>query len=186
MLPTDTTNTQTIAQLQAHITRLEQENRKLKRLVAIDPLTQVANRKTFEHRLQDEWKRARRNHSVVSLLILEIDQFRKVTRKHGPAFSHSLLQRLVFTLSRIPRRSADLFARYGNQEFAIILPDTPAQGARKLAEIVLQRAHLCDMTVSIGVATAIPSQSDFRQLVGSAVQALSQAKQQGGNCLIEA
>lgn len=173
---------QTITELQAKITRLEQENRKLKRLIAIDPLTQLANRKAFEHRLHEEWKRARRNQSVISLLVINVDEIptHEPRQKQQPG---TALQRLAFTLARVPRRSTDLFARSGNTEFAVILPDTPAQGARKLAELFLQQAHFSDVVLSIGVATAVPSQNDFRQLLDSATQALQRAQQQGGNCL---
>ncbi|NJO43674.1 MAG: GGDEF domain-containing protein [Cyanobacteria bacterium RU_5_0] len=149
-----------------------------------DPLTQVANRKTFDLRLQEEWKRARRNGSAISLLLLRIDQFQQFNDQHGQQFSNSMLQRLAFTLSRVPRRSTDLFGRYGNEEFAIVLPDTPTYGAKRLAEILLQRARFCDVTISIGTGTVIPSESDFRQLLDSAIQALQQAKQEGGNCVV--
>lgn len=173
---------QTIAQLQATIARLEQENRKLKRLISVDPLTQVANRKAFEKRLYEEWKRARRSQSAISLLLMDVDELPQGDSKIQ--HSDATLQRLAFMLSRIPRRSTDLFARYGNEEFAVILPDTPETGARKLAEILLQRARFCDVTLSIGLVTINPLQSEFRDLLDSAMQALEQAKQTGGNCLI--
>lgn len=172
---------QMIAQLQATIARLEQENRKLKRLISVDPLTQVANRKAFEQRLYEEWKRARRSQSAISLLLLNVDE--QCAGSTKTQHSDVTLQRLAFMLSRIPRRSTDLFARYGDEEFAVILPDTPQTGARKLAEILLQRARFCDVTLSIGMVTVNPLQSEFRDLLDTAMHALQQAKQSGGNCL---
>lgn len=173
-----------IEELQATITCLERENRKLKRLAAIDPLTLVANRKTFDDRLLEEWKRIRRNSSVLSLLLLDIDNFQQISNQYGRRFGDSILQRVAFALCRIPRQPTDLFARYTESEFAVILPDTTVDGAKQLAERLLKQAHFCDVTASVGIASITAFERDFRQLINAADQALYQSKKQGGNCLV--
>jgi diguanylate cyclase (GGDEF)-like protein len=182
MLATDTHTL--IEELKSTIVRLERENRQLRRMATIDPLTLVANRRTFDNQLFEEWKRVRRNSSVLSLLLLDIDQFQEISNCYGHKIANSILQRVAFVLCRVPRRSTDLFARYGESEFAVILPDTPEEGAKRLAERLLKQAHFCEVTISIGIASITAFERDFGQFTSIAGQALYQSKKRDGNCFV--
>lgn len=178
-----TDNQTTIEELRATITCLQRQNRQLKRLMTIDPLTLVPNRSTFNHRLQEEWQLARQTGMPISLILLSVDHLQEIGQRYGLRYSDSMLQRLAFVLCRVPRRSTDLFARYSEHEFAIILPNTSGEGAQCLAERLLRQTRFCDVTVSIGIASINTSSEDLRQLIGAAGHALYQAKKQGGDCL---
>lgn len=161
------------------MTTLKQERCHLRKLVTIDPLTGVCNRDGFEFWLQREWKRAKQENSPISLLLVDIDHFKRLNDEHGLQVGDRILMRLAFVLRTVARRSGDLFARHGGEEFALILPDTSNSGAVSLAERVLKRARLCGVTVSIGVATMQPGEDDIAAFMTTAVKNLDKAKRDG-------
>lgn len=169
---------------------------KLASLAATDALTGLANRRTFDERLADEWARARRDGTQLSLLLIDVDHFKKFNDQYGHLAGDGCLRALGRILSAIARRPADLAARYGGEEFAVLLPDTGPDGCAEIGEGIRQALHDLAMvhaqnppsrlvTVSVGAATSIPSQaSDSSTLVAAADRALYAAKDSGRDRLV--
>ncbi len=175
--------------------RLAQQ--RLQALAMTDALTGLGNRRAFAQALEHEWGRARREKSEVSLLMLDVDNFKGVNDRYGHAVGDQCLCAIAATLSSVGRRSGDLAARYGGEEFALLLPATDAEGAARVAEQVRaaieglslphiqNRDHGYVVTVSVGAATAVlrpgSRSADFSSLLKAADSALYKAKQQGRN-----
>lgn len=169
---------------------------KLASLAATDALTGLANRRAFDERLADEWARARRDGTQLSLLLIDVDHFKKFNDHYGHLAGDGCLRALGRILSAIVRRPADLAARYGGEEFAVLLPDTGPDGCAEIGEGIRQALHDLAMvhaqnppsrlvTVSVGAATGIPSQaSDSSTLVAAADRALYAAKDSGRDRLV--
>lgn len=175
--------------------KLNEANRELSRLSSVDGLTGIPNRRVFDDTLVREWRRAERRSVPLSLLLLDIDHFKEYNDCYGHQVGDDCLRAVAGSLDRALRRSSDLAARYGGEEFGIVLPETDAEGARNVAENVLELvrglaiAHARSqtaprVTISIGVATAIPERGDdsgWKKLLGNADAALYQAKNKGRN-----
>lgn len=175
--------------------KLNEANRELSRLSSVDGLTGIPNRRVFDDTLVREWRRAERRNAPLSLLLLDIDHFKEYNDCYGHQAGDDCLRAVAGSLDRALRRSSDLAARYGGEEFVIVLPETDAEGARNVAENVLEivrglgiehaRSQTASrVTISIGVATAIPARDDdsgWKKLLGSADAALYQAKDNGRN-----
>lgn len=173
--------------------QLEQANQELKRLATQDGLTQVANRRYFDEYLAQEWQRAQREKDPISLILCDVDYFKRYNDTYGHQEGDQCLQQVATVMSQLIKRSTDLVARYGGEEFAIILPNTPPEGAMQLAEHLrtqihkLQIPHISSsvsyyITLSLGVATIIPSQEmSVSSLIQAADVALYSAKQRGRN-----
>jgi diguanylate cyclase (GGDEF)-like protein len=163
--------------------------------VAIDGLTQVANRRCLDEHLEQEWRRAIREQIPISLVLCDIDFFKNYNDNYGHQDGDLCLQEVAQAISKTTNRPADLVARYGGEEFAIVLPNTDAEGGMNVAlratEIVrsLQLPHAYSkasnyVTISCGVATLFPSQdSQVINLIKSADRALYLAKAEGRNCV---
>lgn len=169
------------------VTILEQEN-------ITDPLIGIYNRRYLDRRLVEECARAQRYSLPLSLLLLDIDLFKRVNDTHGHQVGDAVLNYLGRLILNAVRAS-DIVARYGGEEILIITPHTSATIAAELAErirkhietheLVLtdergQRKSIC-ITVSIGVATLNSKMKDCQHLVELADQALYRAKQEGRN-----
>ncbi|HEY8495714.1 MAG TPA: GGDEF domain-containing protein [Limnochordales bacterium] len=119
-----------------------------------DSLTGLYNRRHFENELQREIARARRTGSVFSVLILDVDDFKHINDRFGHKEGDRVLRRVADTLRRACRRT-DVVARWGGEEFAVLLPDTAADGAQqagqRLVEAVLEATGV---TMSVGWATS--------------------------------
>ncbi|MBL8443644.1 MAG: diguanylate cyclase [Zoogloeaceae bacterium] len=175
--------------------KLNEANRELSRLSSVDGLTGIPNRRVFDDTLVREWRRAERRNAPLSLLLLDIDHFKEYNDCYGHQAGDDCLRAVAGSLDRALRRSSDLAARYGGEEFVIVLPETDAEGARNVAENVLEIVRglgieharsptASRVTISIGVATAIPARDDdsgWKKLLGSADAALYQAKDNGRN-----
>ncbi|MGH9390871.1 MAG: GGDEF domain-containing protein [Vicinamibacteria bacterium] len=170
--------------------RLYQETEQLARL---DDLTQLFNRRHFEERLAEEIKRADRRDGAVSLLLTDIDHFKKVNDGYGHREGDRILRDLGSVI-RSTLREIDLPARYGGDEFAVILPETAVRAAREVAERLRRAvaAHVfflneipIRLTVSIGIATRTPKNPTVTPdyLLQMADNALYRAKARGGNRL---
>ena len=161
-------------------------------LATEDPLTGVANRRQFDRNLLGEWQRAIRSGSPVSLLMMDVDNFKDFNDLYG----HPEGDRCLCAIARITvetsRRSADTVARIGGEEFAILLPDTPPAGALDSAErlraAVLEQgiphsgSSALVVTVSIGCATMIPKEgASVTEIVAASDAALYAAKKGGRN-----
>lgn len=176
---------------------LETANQRLKRLVAIDPLTGIANRRHFDRVLDREVRRARREQLPLSLIFLDLDEFKHFNDTYGHAHGDDVLRRVARTLDESFRRGGDLVARYGGEEFAVVLPGVDAHRAGLYAERLRRRIWRMAIatgategadriTISGGVATIVPGAPGFLDatpdaLLRAADQALYRAKCQGRN-----
>jgi diguanylate cyclase (GGDEF)-like protein len=170
-----------IQQLEAEKCKLQWDNQRLKQLVNIDQLTGVSNRCSFDVTLQREWRRAARQGEPLALLMLDLDYFKRYNDTYGHRAGDQLLQQTAQALQAILRRSGDQLFRYGGEEFACILPNTPVYGINKVANLLLQAVRECGATLSIGSAIMIPDLivTTPHQLVEAADKALYQAKREG-------
>jgi diguanylate cyclase (GGDEF)-like protein len=167
---------------------LERARDRLQQLVLQDGLTGIANRRCFDQRLTLEWARARRTGAPLSLLLVDIDYFKKLNDTYGHLKGDECLALVARTLQGAVNRPGDLLARYGGEEFAALLPETGDSGAINVAERlqVALRNTLPpspvdkQVTVSIGGTTWIPPQrSSTDHMIETADRALYQAKQNG-------
>lgn len=173
--------------------KLAEANIELQKLVSLDGLTGIPNRRRFDEVLQTEWQRAQRKLSPLSLLICDIDFFKIYNDTYGHLGGDECLKKVAAALSACLRRPADLAARYGGEEFALILPDTDEQGALMVAEMCRRRIEELaipnvgspmhgKVTLSLGLASVIPSaQIKPEELIDMADQALYAAKHNGRN-----
>jgi diguanylate cyclase (GGDEF)-like protein len=132
-----------------------QTEQRLSALALTDPLTGVANRRCFDWRLANEWARARRSGSTLSLVLLDIDHFKRLNDRAGHAAGDRCLRTLGAALASGLRRPADLLARIGGDEWAALLPDTPLEGALCVAHRLQAAAH--PVSLSLGCAAAQPA-----------------------------
>lgn len=166
---------------------LQDVNSRLSELATLDGLTQLRNRRAFEERLEDETRRWRQRGSDVSLVLLDIDQFKSFNDTFGHPKGDEVL-RAVGRLIRRSLRASDFAARYGGEEFAIILPNTDRTGSLLVAEQLrraIEEATWEDraITASVGVATMCGEISTSDELVDHADRALYRSKQAGRNCV---
>ena len=163
----------------------------LEQLATRDGLTGLANRRCFDDTLRAEWARAMRQHQPLSLLMVDVDNFKAYNDANGHLGGDECLKRIACAVSN-EMRANDLVARYGGEEFAVILPNESLKGAAIVAERIrcrveqLRVAHGSGdgrhVTVSIGAATAIAaSDAEPSQLVATADAALYRAKHMGRN-----
>lgn len=172
---------------------LESANRRLETLSHTDGLTGTANRRRFDDLLDEEWRRALRQHSELSLLLLDIDHFKQVNDDHGHLVGDDCLVWVAETCNAQLKRPGDTLCRYGGEEFVVLLADTSQHGATMLAEKLRQAVSQTaiessemheplSVTVSIGVATTLPSlNGDPTHLLRCADEALYAAKEAGRN-----
>jgi diguanylate cyclase (GGDEF)-like protein len=165
----------------------------LKNLSNIDGLTQVANRRKFDETIEIEWRRARRNQSFLSLIMMDIDFFKAYNDHYGHLMGDECLRKIAREISALGKRPADLFARYGGEEFAMLLPDTDSTGANLIAlraqeevkrvKIPHAYSQVEDyVTLSMGIATMIPLDDQNQDdLINAADKLLYQAKINGRN-----
>lgn len=164
----------------------------LQRLARTDSLTQLGNRRLFDEALKREWDRAVRLHKPLSLMMLDIDWFKKYNDLYGHPAGDVALRAVAACIARGIHRPTDICARYGGEEFTVVLPETNLSGAFHVAEkmrLAVERmgmkhedSDLGIVTVSIGLATLVPApQQDAKMLVDSADEAMYWAKQAGRN-----
>ncbi len=166
------------------------ERRALENMSVTDPLTQVKNRRYFQDRLQSEVERAVRHDRPLSLIMSDVDFFKRFNDEYGHQAGDLLLRSIAQTLSA-QLRSTDTIARYGGEEFAIILPDTQKLDAMKVAERLrlalrkqggsIEGGPNVEVTISLGVASVPDNASTVFSLIQAADTALYQAKRQGRN-----
>ena len=163
----------------------------LEQLATRDGLTGLANRRCFDNTLHAEWQRALRQQQPLSLLMVDVDNFKQYNDAYGHLGGDECLQRIAKAVAS-EMRTNDLVARYGGEEFAVILPNQALKGAAIVAERIrcrVEQLHLPNLgterhvvTVSIGAATALAAQdNDPSQLVAAADSALYRAKHMGRN-----
>ncbi|MGA7934067.1 MAG: PleD family two-component system response regulator [Kovacikia sp.] len=176
---------------------LQTANQELQRLANLDGLTQVANRRRFDEYLEQEWRRLQREQSPLSLILCDVDFFKRYNDTYGHQAGDDCLRTIAKALQVAASRPADVVARYGGEEFALILPSTPLEGAVQVARDIqsgikqLQLEHRGSrispfITLSLGVTTIIPEPGlSSALLVAAADHALYQAKAEGRDRIIE-
>lgn len=132
------------ARVQTHL-ELKLKNEILTELVAIDGLTNIYNRRKFDQTLQEEWKRALRAGTPLSLLIVDVDHFKLFNDNYGHAAGDACLRKVTAALKACLRRPGDFLARYGGEEFTMILPNTDHNGAAWMADEV--RRHVKELAL---------------------------------------
>jgi diguanylate cyclase (GGDEF)-like protein len=170
--------------------RLIREHERLSHASLTDELTGLLNRRALDGRLAEEVARAERYGTALSLLVLDLDKFKQVNDQMGHAAGDALL-RAVGVLLRSELRATDLAARYGGDEFALVLPEVTKTGAWAVAEKICASLRLLTVdsgtgvrvstTCSVGVASYGESFSDPKALMGAADTALYAAKAAGRN-----
>ncbi len=177
-----------------HVTQeLEKANLRLEGLSLIDPLTKVANRRSFDQTLDRMWASAQREHTSVALLMIDVDHFKAYNDSYGHAKGDQCLQRLAEVLKGGLRRANDLLARYGGEEFAVLLPDCDTATATGMAETLRRLVEKCAIphqgspttgivTISIGTASTMPGRDQTHEALCLAADgALYRAKGRGRN-----
>ena len=179
--------------LSQEVRTLQREKHDLERIVCVDSLTGVANRRHALTLLEAEWKRSAREGTPLSLVIIDLDCFHSFNETYGHPGGDACLRRVTAEMVMCLRRPSDFLGRYGGEEFIAVLANTDAAGACIVAERLrsavekLQIPHATStcakvVTISVGFATALPKPDDTHDsLVHAADGALLLAKQHGRN-----
>ena len=173
---------------------LKKANLKLERLAVTDGLTQLANRRMFDESLKNEWLRMRRDQQPLSVIIGDIDFFKRYNDYYGHQEGDACLKAVAGCIKSSIHRSSDMVARYGGEEFVALLPNTPSEGALRVAERMrtavssMNHEHARSevqncVTISLGVATLVPpvNGGNPEDLVKLADDALYASKEAGRN-----
>lgn len=192
--------------IHAVIVELRESQTALRSQADTDQLTKLANRRSFDRAFKAEWRRSTREQSPVSLLIMDVDDFKGYNDSYGHQAGDNALKRIASQVRTAARRPGDISARIGGEEFAILLPDTSIEGAMILAERLrssierLRMEHSKNtaqpaLTVSIGVSSCQPTQGSSNDnstdiiypamLMKSADHAMYRAKGKGKNRVIQ-
>jgi diguanylate cyclase (GGDEF)-like protein len=156
----------------------------LQKISKQDGLTGVPNRRHFDESLANEWRRAARKGSPVTLLLIDIDYFKAFNDNAGHQAGDECLRRVAQALQSSVHRAPDLVCRYGGEEFVVLLPDTDRDSGHRIAESLRRSvADLGIVTISVGVASEVPPRdaSGAEELIGRADAALYEAKRGGRN-----
>lgn len=177
--------------------KLEAVNLELQRLVTIDGLTQIANRRRFEEYFSQEWQRLKREQRPLSLILCDVDFFKLYNDTYGHRVGDRCLQKIAQAIKDMIKRPGDLVARYGGEEFAVILPNTDTKGATHVAKQICDAVRALAIphqnsqvsryvTISLGFTTEIPQpDSDLEEMIAAADRALYQAKAAGRDRFVQ-
>jgi len=182
------------SELEQKAAELEHVNRKLKELSITDFLTGLANRRRFDEALDTEWTRAMRIGQPLTLIMIDVDHFKKYNDRYGHQAGDECLRKLASVLIDNLCRTSDVVARYGGEEFSVISAYTDLVAAQQLAQRIrlavesLALTHEDStfgiVTISLGIAVTIPDQEHSTDdLIRAADQALYDAKASGRNCI---
>jgi len=162
----------------------------LEGVARVDATTRIANRRRLDEALEEAWRRAIREGSSLSFVLMDVDHFKNYNDLYGHLAGNECLRAVAEIAASVLRRPSDLIARFGGEEFAILLPQTDETGAAQLAEqirLAIRSAGIehgsatsSVLTVSLGCGAVIPGQSDdLSSLLVAADRALYQAKHDG-------
>lgn len=178
------------ARVHTHLT-LKFQSDLLKKLVLLDGLSGVFNRRYFDQQLTTEWARAARSGLSLSLVLLDVDHFAAYNERHGHQAGDDCLRLIAVTLKSVLRRPADVVARFGGEEFACLLPDTSHEDALALAQEMERRVRQLGLpqggtqggglvSVSVGLGTRVsPHSGQASDLLALASAQLQHAKHAG-------
>jgi diguanylate cyclase (GGDEF)-like protein len=176
------------------LVRTEQElkeyNSILQEIASRDSLTKLANRRKLDESLTQEWWRACREQKPISAILIDIDHFKEYNDLNGHLAGDAYLVKLSEYIEHTFKRSADIKARYGGDEFVVVLPDTSNNECQRLAETLkteidklvknLKFNPETPLSISLGIATLVPEQNSVPEsLIAAADAALYQSKSQG-------
>jgi two-component system chemotaxis family response regulator WspR len=176
--------------------QLQETNFQLEKLSNLDGLTGLSNRRYFDGRLEIEWNRAMRAQKTLSLFMIDVDNFKRYNDSRGHLAGDAILKSLAEMLQRYCERSTDYAARFGGEEFVVLLADSTVADSRRFGENLCQgiqglrlphgaSAVSPYITVSIGGAVAVPARGESNiLLIEAADQALYEAKFAGKNQLV--
>ncbi len=171
---------------------VDERTDELRTLSETDPLTNVPNRRSYKRRLSDELASAKRNKSPLSLLMVDVDYFKQYNDNYGHDAGDIALQKVASCITESLPRETDFVARFGGEEFVVLLPATDATGACHIADRLLDRIRQAGishnyadaeriLTISIGIASCECGDQGDVDLLNQADQALYQAKENGRN-----
>lgn len=174
------------------ITRHKIMEKQLEKLSFLDGLTGIANRRRFDEVLTKEWNRAIRHGNPVSLIMCDVDFFKRFNDTYGHQEGDECLKKVAGSIDLSVNRSGDMTARYGGEEFVVLLPGTDMDGAIKVAEKIRKNIRALEIphkesqvkfvTLSLGISTIIPNRkNNGAHLIAMADKALYEAKQNGRN-----
>jgi two-component system, chemotaxis family, response regulator WspR len=178
--------------------KLTEINLQLQQIASLDGLTGIPNRRCFDERLEEEWKRAIREQAWLTLVMLDIDHFKQYNDLYGHLAGDECLKSVASAIAGNMLRPADTAARYGGEEFILVLPGTNLEGGEFVAEKVRSAIEeLCIpheasatgkfITISLGLATTVPGRgSDALELLAETDAALYAAKEAGRNRWVSA
>lgn len=172
------------------VTRLKQGREELERLSRTDGLTGLPNRRHLMETLEKEARRATRNALPFTLLMIDVDHFKRYNDAFGHLAGDDVLKRLAGVLLAVVR-TADYAARYGGEEFTVVLPETPLDGALEVAERIRERmaeeafgTNGSKVTLSIGLGEFPTDGATPEAVIAGADSALYRAKEHGRNCVV--
>jgi len=180
------------ARLNMHL-QARRSQQQLNNIARVDALTSICNRREFDLRLMNEWRRGARTGNSLALLMIDVDKFKEYNDHHGHLRGDECLVAVAQVLNSCMQRTGDLIARYGGEEFVVLLPDSDLDGALKVAQdchtaiLDAKLPHVTSnisihVTVSIGVAAMLPIyERSSTLLIEQADIALYQAKHNGRN-----
>jgi diguanylate cyclase (GGDEF)-like protein len=192
---------QRVQQRRSELERIQQE---LAAISVTDALTGLHNRRFFTERFEQEVVRMQQLHAGLSLMLVDVDHFKRINDRHGHLAGDECLQQVAARLKAQLKRPSDVLCRYGGEEFAVLLPDTPLPGALAFAHAIRESVAaapmqcegvMVDTTISIGLMVVTAEQTVDMNLPGitadlwaekllhRADQALYQAKKNGRNCV---
>jgi len=169
--------------------------RTIERLIMIDQLTNIPNRRSFDDRLKMEWKKAVREQTSISMLMMDLDRFKVINDTYGHLQGDIVLQTVAAIFPKLFMRPGDFVARWGGEEFVVLMPNTPLEGAVEVAERIRQEVENSLMpsidgseikvTISIGVNSMMPTLDCLvNSFISAADKALYEAKATGRNKVV--
>lgn len=183
------------ARVRTHL-QLKKRTDMLEALAMVDGLTGIANRRSFDQTLEQEWRRARRNASYLSLIMIDIDEFKAYNDKYGHGSGDECLRSVARVIEATLERSGDFVGRYGGEEFVVLLPECNLEGALTVAEKIrltvdgLGIPHAFSgtddhVTISLGCKSMLCNEdTTSAELLQEADKALYRAKDQGRNQVV--
>lgn len=181
--------------IEAYLRVLRRMDNELQDAALMDGLTRIPNRRRFFEMLHKEWPRAQRFFRPLTIILCDVDNFKKYNDVYGHVRGDRCLHDVAQALHKSIHRPGDMVARYGGEEFVIILPETTLEAAREVAEKCRQsvqdlgvehaaNANFGVVTISIGVACVVPEDAlHYGDLIEMADQALYESKERGRNCV---
>lgn len=182
-----------IVELERTKTELKDLNSKLSQMAKQDGLTGIANRLSFDEKIQEEWIKHKYAEKTICLMLIDIDHFKLYNDTYGHLKGDECLKRVANILSQLAKSNNGYVARYGGEEFAVVFPETPIVDAVKKAELLRKSiegacttengSNMCrSITISVGICSTVPNaDSSLEKFIQTSDNALYKAKKKGRN-----